>query len=146
MKLKQKDIQFRTLVRMTCRHLSRTITTQEGFSDFKVAVTLLPASLDGCHILLSSDDRNAISRAKSFDHIFVVLNYYWDFVQYELLECVVREYGNFHLKKEMKGYVEAMVELQAQIGITGAQMVSTMSIQNVVVSSVHVAGEQWKRS
>ena len=55
--------------------------------------------------------------AKSFAQIFVVLNQYWTFVQYELLEYVVQEYGNARLKKEMKAYIAAMDELEAEVGI-----------------------------
>ena len=139
-KAKQKDSQFRTLVRRTCRHLSRTITTQEDFSDFKVAVTLLPASLDGHHILLSPDDRKDISRAKSFDQIFVVLNQYWTFFQYELLEYVVREYGNDDLKKEMKAYVEAMDEFETKIGIDHFTLVKLCSSQpDSVAMEIHLS-------
>ena len=116
-KVKRKDNQFRTLVRKTHRHLSRTIKSQEDFADFKVAITLLPASINGHHILLSPDDRTAIMGAKSFDQMFVVLNQYWTFHQYELLEYIVQEYGNARLKKEMKAYVDDTDELEAQVGI-----------------------------
>ena len=142
-KAKQKDNQFRTLVRRTCRHLSRTITKQEDFSDFKVAVTFLPASLDGHHILLSPGDRKAIMEAKSFNQVFIVLNQYWTFVQYELLEYVVHEYGNAHLKKEMKAYVEAMDELEAQIGIDHFAPVKLCSPRpDSVAMKIHLSGSQ----
>ena len=57
-KVKQKDNQFRTLVRKTHRHISRTIKTKQGIADFGVAISYLPASLHNHHILLSPDDRN----------------------------------------------------------------------------------------
>lgn len=68
-------------------------------------------------ILLSPDDRRDIRNATSFAQIFVVLNQYWNSVHYELLEYVVKEYGNASLKKEMKAYVQDIDELEAQIGI-----------------------------
>ena len=103
----------------------------------------MPASLDGHHILLSPDDRTAIMEAKSLDQIFIVLNQYWTFVQYELLEYVVQEYGNDDLKKEMKAYIEAMDEFEAQIGIdhfTAIRMCS--SRPDSVAMEIHLSGSQ----
>ena len=141
--LKRKDNQFRTLVRKTHRHLSCTIKTGEGFADFKVSISYLPASLHGHHILLSPDDRTAIMEAKSFDQIFVVLNQYWTFVQYELLEYVVREYGNARLKKEMKAYVDDMDELEAQVGIDHFTAVRLCSPRpDSVAMNFHLSGTQ----
>ena len=86
-------------------------------SDFKIAISLLPASLHGHHLLLSPSDRDSIIKAKSLDHIFVVLNQYWTFVEYELLEYVAMEYGSTHIKKEVRAYVADMDELEVVIGI-----------------------------
>ena len=77
----------------------------------------MPVSPHGHHILLSPGDRTAIMNATSFDQIFVVLNQYWTFVQHELLEYVVQEYGNDELKEEMKRYIADMEELKTQVGI-----------------------------
>ena len=145
--LKRKDNQFRTLVRRTHRYLSRTIKTQEGnkFADFKVAVTYMPASLYGHHILLSPGDRTAIMAARSFDQIFAVLNQYWTFVQYELLEYVVQEYGNGHLKKEMRKYIAHMEELEAQVGINHLTAVKLCFPRpDSTAVEVHLSGSQHK--
>ena len=143
-KVKQKDNQFRTLVRSTHQHISCTIETKGGgLADFKVAVTLLPGSLNGYHILLSPDDRSAISNASSYDQIFVVLNQYWTFVQYELLEYVVQEYGNDDLKKEMKKYIDDMDELEAQVGIDHFTAVKLCAPRpDSVAMEVHLSGLQ----
>ena len=144
-KVKEKDNRFRTLVRRTHRHLLHTIKTQEGedFADFKVAVTLMPASLYGHHILLSPGDRNAIMKATSFDQIFIVLNQYWTCVQYELLEYVIQEYGNDDLKKDMKKYIADMEELEAQIGIDHFTAVKLCSPRpDSVAMEVHLSGSQ----
>ena len=145
--VKQRDNQFRTLVRKTHRHLSRTIKAQEGedFADFKVAITLMPASLHGHHILLSPGDCSAIMKATSFDQIFVVLNQYWTCFQYELLEYVVQEYGNVELKKEMKEYVANMEELEAQVGVDHFTAVKLCSPRpDSIAMEVHLSGSQHK--
>lgn len=114
--LKRKDNQFRMLLRKTHRHLSRTYRTPAELDDFKVAISYLPAMLHGPPILLSPSDRREIGNATSFAQIFVVLNQYWNSVHYELLEYVIKEYGNASLKKEMRAYVRDFDELEAQIG------------------------------
>ena len=113
-KLYQKQNKFRTLIKNTQRHLNRTITTKEDLDAFKVSITVLPASLDGHHILLSPEDRTAISQATDTAQIIIVLNQYWTFVQYELLEYIVGEYGNATLKREMNAYVADMEELERE--------------------------------
>ena len=143
---KQKDNQFRALVKRTHQHLSCTIKTEDrGFADFKVEITYMPASLNGHHILLSPGDRTAISNASSFDQIFVVLNQYWTFVQYELLEYVVQEYGNDGLKEDMKRYIVDMDELEAQVGIDHFTAIELCSRRpNSVAMAVHLSGSQHK--
>ena len=143
-KAKQKDMRFRTLVTKTCRYLSYTITTRgKRFYDFKIAVSLMPASLRGHHMVLSPDDRQAISRAKSFKEIFIVLNQYWTFVQYELLEYVVQKYGSVRLKKKMQAYVEAMDEFEAQISIDHFTPVKLCSPRpDSVAMKIHLSGSQ----
>ena len=142
-KLKHKDHQFRTLVRKTRRYLSTKIKTKEEFDDFKVAVTLMPSSLDGHHLLLPADDRSVIIGATEIAPIFVVLNQYWTFVQYELLEYVVQEFGNFTLKREMKGYVTDMDKLEKEIGIGHVTAVQLCYPRpDSVPVEVHLSGTQ----
>ena len=142
-KVKQKDNQFRSLVKRTHQHLSRTIKTQDkAFTDFKVEITYMPASPHGHNILLSPDDRRDIMKATSFDQIFVILNQYWTFVHYELLEYVVQEYGNNDLKMDMKRYAANMEELEDQVGIGRLTTVKLCSPQPN--SEVHVSGSQNK--
>ena len=118
---------------------------EESFADFKVAVTLMPASLYGHHILLSPGDRRDIMVARSFYQIFVVLNQYWTCVQYELLEYVIQEYGNDDLKKEMEKYIADMDELEAQVGINHFTAVKLCAPRpDSVAMEVHLSGSQHK--
>ena len=140
-KLNQKQNQFRTLVKKTQKHLDRTIHTKEELDAFKVAITLLPASLDGQQVLLSPDDRKEICLATDTAQVIIVLNQYWTFVQYELLEYVVHEYGSSSLKREMKAYVDHMDELEADIGISHVHAVQLCFPQpSSVVMRVHLPG------
>ena len=142
-KVTQKDTQFRTLVRKTQQHLSRS--KKGDFAAFKVAITYMPASPHGHHILLSPDDRNDIMKATSFDQIFVVLNQYWTYSQYELLAYVVQEYGNDGLKEEMKKYRTDMEELEVQISTNHFTIVELCYPRpDSIVIEVHLSGSQHK--
>ena len=77
----------------------------------------MPASLHGHHLVLSPEDRREIAESQLLDPIFVVLNQYWTFVQYELLEYVAKQYGSTALLEEMEAYVAEMDELEEEIGI-----------------------------
>ena len=143
----QKDFQFRTLVRKTQQCLSGIIKTANKFNDFKVAITQLPASLDGHHIVISPDDQQVIVSAKTVVQIIIVLNQYWTFVQYELLDYVVQEFteGNVILMNEMKEYIADMNAFEAEIGIkhfTGLQLCSPQS--NSVPMKLPLPGSQHK--
>ena len=142
-KLKRKDNRFRTLVRETQRYLSSTIQTKENLNDFKVAVTLLPASLDGHHILLAPDDRKVIMAATEIAPIFVVLNQYWTFVQYELLEYVIKKFGSNSLKQKIKAYVTDMDKIETEIGISHVTAVQLcFPCSDSVAVEVHLQGSQ----
>ena len=106
-------------------------------------MSYLPASQSGHHVLLSPDDRKEILAATSFSHIFVVLNQYWSSHQYELLEYVVKEYGDDGLKEEMKVYVAEMDELEKEEDIsnfTGVRLCSPRP--DSVTMEVHLSGSQ----
>ena len=49
---------------------------------------------------------NKLSEASSFDALFLIFDLYWDYLNYHLLECLVREYGDADTKRYMKEYVE----------------------------------------
>ena len=78
--------------------------------------------------------------AKSFDQIFVVLNQYWTFVQYELLEYVVHEYGNAWLKK---AYIADMDELESQVNLDHFMAKRRCSPRpDSVALNIHLSGSQ----
>ena len=50
--------------------------------------------------------KTAICECATYDEIFMVLNLYWDYLNYHLLECLVREYGDKITKSHMKEYIK----------------------------------------
>jgi hypothetical protein len=103
----------------------------------------LPASLDGHHILLAANDRKVIMAATETAPIFVVLNQYWTFVQYELLEYVIKEFGSDSLKQKIKAYVTDMDKIETEIGISHVTAVQLcFPCSDSVPVEVHLRGSQ----
>ena len=50
--------------------------------------------------------KTAICDSTTYDELFLVLDFYWDYLNYHLLECLVREYGDKYAKSHMKEYLE----------------------------------------
>ena len=139
-KIKRKDNKFRSLVRWTHRYISRTITTQAGFTDFQVTISCLPAYE---HSSLSHDDSTAIKEATSFAQIFVILNQYWTFFQYGLLEYVIKKYGNDRLKRKMKAFINDMDELESQVPLDNLMNIKLcFSRPDSVIMAIHLPGSQ----
>ena len=49
---------------------------------------------------------NRLCEASTFDALFIVFDLYWDYLNYHLLECLIRDYGDVDMKRCMKEYVE----------------------------------------
>ena len=75
----------------------------------KRCITLLPASIKDQHIAFIRENMSDIKESKSMEEIFLLLNLYWDFLNYTLLEHIVNEFGNNDTKCAMAKYVTELV-------------------------------------
>ena len=55
--------------------------------------------------------------AKSVDEVFMILDDYWDYTNYELLQYLVEKFGESGLKKEMNKYVAELEEFEKKTTI-----------------------------
>ena len=104
-----KDGKFRCLVCKVYVHLEKVIGG--NLDEFKVFVTMCPHSWRQQGITWARSDLEAITRATTLMGVFLILNQYWDYIHYELLEIVVGTYGDQHLKGEMESYCREIKEL-----------------------------------
>ena len=58
------------------------------------------------HAPFFSSYANKLCEASTFDALFIMFGLYWDYLNYHLLECLVRVYGDPDTKRCMKEYVE----------------------------------------
>ena len=73
---------------------------------FRHTVILLPLSIKADHYHFLKENLLNINKAKSIKKIFMYLNLYWNFIDYHLLEHIIREHGSDYLKVQMEVYVQ----------------------------------------
>ena len=75
----------------------------------KRCITRLPASIKYQHVAFVEEKLKAITQSESMEEIFLLLNLYWDFLNYTLLEHIVTNFGNNDTKAAMANYVTELV-------------------------------------
>ena len=75
----------------------------------KRCITRLPASIKYQHIAFIRENLTDIKESESMEDIFLLLNLYWDFLNYTLLEHIVTNFGNNDTKAAMANYVTELV-------------------------------------
>ena len=79
------------------------------FYHFKVSLTKLPMlTLGKKSRFLRTKEKRKILKAKSVDAVFEVIDPYWNYVDYSLLEHVVEKYCSEDVKMEMRGYKDRL--------------------------------------
>ena len=109
----EKDGKFRRLVLKVYRYLAKRVDLNE----LKMIISLLPASWKIKNIRWTRDDLRTVMEAHTLHEVFAMLNQYWDWLHYELLECIVNEYGDASLKKEMKEYCQDLETVASRISL-----------------------------
>ena len=78
---------------------------KEFLSEFQVTLTTLPLSKKHEHLLFLKQEKYHIKAAKDVDGIFDILEPYWNYSDYALLEHIINEFGTSDLQEEMKKYI-----------------------------------------
>jgi len=68
-------------------------------------------------------DTAEIVSCETFPDLFYYLNYFWDYINYDLLECVIRVFGDGELKKDLDLYRTQFAEVQS---VTTLQQLSLL--------------------
>jgi len=85
---------------------------QINLEDFQRFLLSLP-------VCYKSEQRNPffdtaiLSSYMTFPDLFDYLDHYWDYINYDLLECVIRQFGDDELKEEMNSYCTQFAEVQS---------------------------------
>ena len=72
---------------------------------FQVTLTSLPLFKQYEDKDFLKEEKNRIKKAKDVDEVFEILDPYWNYVDYDLLEHIIKEFGTSDLQEEMRKYV-----------------------------------------
>ena len=75
----------------------------------KRCITRLPASIKYQHIAFVEEKLKDITNSECMEEIFGVVNLYWDFLNYTLLEHIIDKFGNNDTKTAMAKFVSELV-------------------------------------
>ena len=80
---------------------------------FRHTIVLLPLSIRADHHQFLEKNLRNIEKAESIDEIFMYLNLYWTFIDYHLLEHIIRKHGSDCLKANMEEYVQDLARFKS---------------------------------
>ena len=95
---------FGDLVDKTCQEVNGKVNPPIFLS----RVTYLPVSARTQHRSFIEEKLTNISPPVTFESIWSILNLYWDFLNYGLLEHVINQCGSEGLKQQMQDYVSEL--------------------------------------
>ena len=99
---------------------------------FLTEITLLPTSFKEEHIKqYIKDNLPQLYDAKSIPQIFGLLNLYWNFLHYGLLQRIIEIYGTDDTKQLMESYVEDVKTFQEETTLAMFWGVCTMPLGDV---------------
>ena len=98
------ELKFISVLSSAIVCLTRIRSTREKFYYFKIALTRLPLSKRYKRLYFLQKKKRKIIRAKGVQAVFDILDPYWNYVDYSLLEYIVKKYCDSTVKKQMKKY------------------------------------------
>lgn len=81
---------------------------------FCMKITLLPTALKDEHQQYLKDNLPQLYRADSIPEIFGLLNLYWNFLHYSLLQRIIEVYGSDDTKELMESYIRDVESFQQE--------------------------------
>ena len=79
---------------------------------FQVTLTSLPLFKQHEDKNFLKEEKIRIKKAKDVDEIFDILEPYWNYVDYDLLEHIIKELGTSNLQEEMKEYITELEQFE----------------------------------
>ena len=100
---------FHSVVISANVHLTHKELSPVEFSSFKLDLIKLPTHLEKYKkFMFLRKKRKKIMKAESIQEVFDILDNYWNYVDYSLLEHIVEKYCDDEIKKQMKDYVQEL--------------------------------------
>lgn len=89
----------------------------EFLAKLRITLITLPISDKFKHLRFLREEEDHIMSARSVIEVFKILDNYWDYTDYALLQYLVQEFGESALKKDMSEYVAALEHFEKKTTI-----------------------------
>ena len=124
------DFKFVTLLaRVKSCFQEREEESDKFLRDFKAMLTTLPQSARYEHMYFLTEEKASINSAKDVDEILDILKPYWNYSDYDLLNCIITEFGMPALQKKMKIYVAELEKFEKKTTIQAYEVASMEKLE-----------------
>ncbi len=106
---------FRTLRLSTLKYLEET---NSSITDIKHSLLALPLAIRNEHEKLLVVKYSLVEKAESVGGVFAIITSYLSYLDYSLLEHIIKEFGSESLKSQMKVYARDMKEFRMNTTIS----------------------------
>ena len=106
---------FVDLRRITCTELENKGTSPQ---DLRITLMTLPSGAARQHRDFITNNYPIFQKAKTIEEIFIPLNFYLSFLNYNLLAHIVKHFGSQSLQQRMKSYSKDMMLFQKETMIS----------------------------
>ena len=124
------DFKFVTLLaRVKSCFQEREEESDKFLRDFKAMLTTLPQSARCEHMYFLTEEKASINGAEDVDEILDILKPYWNYSDYDLLNCIITEFGTPALQKKMKIYVAELEKFEKKTTIQAYEDASMQKLE-----------------
>ena len=123
----QLEDQFRDVVTNAQVEFSKKSKAPGFLDEFRITLTKLPISQRFKHLHFLRKQRHRIMQAGSVDEIFEILDDFWDYTDYVLLQHLVERFGDEPLKKQMREYVATLEQFEKKTTIQESNTATSSS-------------------
>ena len=101
-------------------HAREDMTTNKvDIQHLRHSITCLPHELKSEHKQFVEGVIADLSKAESIEGVFLITNQYWDFLNYSLLQRIIKRHASDKIKKEMEGYIQKIVAFRRKTSLRG---------------------------
>ena len=96
------------------------VTSGVRIEDFRIFVSFMSASRTNSSSLFFRDHLPSLSSASTIDQLFTIINenQYWNHFNYQLLEAVIRKFGDKSIRAKLEDYIDNVVTFENTVSLS----------------------------
>ena len=127
----QLQEQFVTVLAHTKIYFMEKETESQKFlRKFQITVTTLPLSKKYQHLHFLKREKDAIMNAENVSEVFDILDPYWNYVDYDFLKYIIKEFGTRELREEIRTYITELEKFEKKTSVQDYNL-ATLNQRNV---------------